>query len=118
LISNVFAGDKWYNTYAQAAVPVSKAAMFVTVLSHEIGHAEDIQLNTIGYNTNDLAPVTQLALDLLSEGKAQTNNIRIEEQIQTNPNNIVEQTSNSTQIGIDSGQSPALAKGGRVRYGC
>jgi hypothetical protein len=54
---------------------------FVGALAHEVGHAEDTQLNTISLTGNALAVGAMATLGLLSEGKAQLNDITAAQQI-------------------------------------
>ncbi len=72
-------------------VSVDVASNLVGTLSYEIGHAEDLQLNTFLYGGNDLALGAAVAESLFSEGKSLLNNaIASEEIYQTlTTNNVV-----------------------------
>lgn len=80
--------DGVINTGSLTVTTLDNASDFVGVLAHELGHAEDPQLGTISYNGNGLAPAAQTALDLLSEGKAQYNDIRAAQEIFASPSKV------------------------------
>lgn len=66
------------------------AAIFVGKLAHEVGHAQDYQLNTMNYvgdptKENGLSVGARLAEKLITEGKALFNNIKIAFELKNAP---------------------------------
>ena len=64
----------------QIDISYTNVTSFVGTLSHEAGHAEDPQNNTIYYSGNALSIGAETALNFLSEGKAQLNNVSVSQQ--------------------------------------
>jgi Haemolysin-type calcium binding protein related domain/RTX calcium-binding nonapeptide repeat (4 copies) len=63
---------------------LSTAADIVGVLAHEVGHAEDPQNNTLSFQISQNFPFASTGEQLLSEGKAVTNNVVVAQEILEN----------------------------------